>query len=286
MNCFLFLVNIGYNRLMKQHLTSEQVEQTLALAQQAAKQIMVFYQSGYTIDLKKDKSPVTQADLAASKLLEEGLVNIAPYPVLSEESTPKTPIWLDWPTYWLIDPIDGTRHFINATGDFCICIALIHQHQAVFGLIYSPTGDKAWFAQAGDHCVSKYQQQHIKPLYSSAPARLTATLSSAHVTEKMDYLLASLGRYQWHQRGSALKYIDVIEGKATLYPKMWDTCEWDTAAGHCLLECAGGKVIELNSGEPLRYGYKASLLNPYFIAYHHLSREQVGKLLDRYQQMS
>ncbi len=270
---------------MKQCLNSQQIEQTLALAELTAERILAFYHSDYHIDIKKDNSPVTQADLAASRLLERRLPDIAPYPVLSEENTPATPDWLNWATYWLIDPIDGTKHFINATGNFCICIALIHRQRTVFGLIYAPTTHTAWFAQQGDRTVSKYCHRQIKKLSASAPTAMTATLSSAHITAKMNHLLSALGDYRWHQRGSALKYIDIIEGNATLYPKLWDTCEWDSAAGQCLLECAGGQVINFTTGEPLRYGYKTSLLNPHFLAYHFLNKAQVETLLRRYQQV-
>lgn len=269
---------------MKKCLSQEQIEQTLTLAKCVASGILDFYQSDYTIDTKKDNSPVTQADLVASQLLEKELPIIAPYPVLSEENTPATPDWLDWETYWLIDPIDGTKHFINATGDFCICIALIHQNKAVFGLIYAPTTDTAWFAQTGDEFVSKYQHNQIKLLNNIAtPIELSVTLSCNHISDKMQQLLSVLGDYQWHGRGSALKYIDIIEGKASIYPKMWDTCEWDSAAGQCLLECAGGQVIHFETGEPLRYGHKTSLINPHFLAYHYLDEQQVSILLNRYQ---
>ncbi len=269
---------------MKKCLSQEQIKQTLALAKRVASGILDFYQSDYMIDKKSDNSPVTQADLAASYLLEKELPIIAPYPVLSEENTPATPDWLDWETYWLVDPIDGTKHFINATGDFCICIALIHQNKAVFGLIYAPTTDTAWFAQKNDNIVSKYQHNQIKQLNNIPnPSLVTASLSCNHITDRMKKLLSVLGEYSWHGRGSALKYIDIIEGKASVYPKMWDTCEWDSAAGQCLLECAGGQVIDFSTGKPLRYGYKTSLINPHFLAYHYLSEQQVRILLNRYQ---
>ncbi len=272
---------------MKKCLNQEQIEQTLALAKRVASGILDFYQSDYTIDKKSDNSPVTQADLVASQLLEKELPSIAPYPVLSEENTPATPDWLNWKTYWLVDPIDGTKHFINATGDFCICIALIHQNKAVFGLIYAPTTDTAWFAQQGDNAVSKYQHNQTKQLNNiPTPLSVTAALSCNHITDRMKKLLSVLGKYSWHGRGSALKYIDIIEGKASVYPKMWDTCEWDSAAGQCLLECAGGQVIDFDTGKPLRYGYKTALINPHFLAYHYLSEQQVRILLNRYQSIN
>lgn len=268
---------------MKPCLNQTQIAQTLDLANRTAKGIMAFYQSDYRITIKSDDSPVTQADIAASRLLESELPHIADYPVLSEENTPSSPDWLDWETYWLIDPIDGTKHFINATGDFCICIALIHQKRAVFGLIYAPTSDTAWLAQHGDNGVTKFQAGQQTSIVNTTPTLITAALSAAHLSDKMNELLSVLGKFQWHQRGSALKYIDIIEGNATLYPKMWDTCEWDSAAGQCLLECAGGAVIHFSTGEPLNYGHKTSLLNPHFLAYAGLSDAHVQALLSRYE---
>ncbi len=268
-------------------LTRKQIQQTLRLAEKVADILMHFYQSELTVQLKSDNSPVTEADLKASQLLELELPNIAKFPVLSEENTPNHHEWLDWETYWLIDPIDGTKHFINQTGDFCICIALIHQNHAVFGLIYQPTRETAWLAQSGEAVVQKYQHKTLSPLSPQAkPQITTATLSSCTLTEKMQTLMEStFSEYRWYQRGSALKYVDIVEGKASIYPKMWDTCEWDSAAGQCLLECAGGQVIHFDTGQPLNYGKRETLLNPHFLAYRGVSDEQVQKLVTTYQKI-
>ncbi len=271
---------------MKPHLSPPQIECLLELASRAAKGIMDIYQSHYTVTIKSDESPVTQADINAGNLLEQELPNIARYPVLSEENIPQTPEWLDWQTYWLIDPVDGTKQFINKTGDFCICIALIHKNAPVLGLVYKPTTDTAWLAQSGDDEVSKFHNNHRQPMSVSTPTLTTVTLSSNYLSSKMSELLSVFSEFAWHPRGSALKYIDLIEGKAHLYPKMWDTCEWDSAAGQCLLECAGGHVIDFETGEPLRYGAKKSLLNPHFLAYSGISQEEVDELLALYQKIT
>lgn len=267
-------------------LTEQQILRTLTLSETVAKEIMQFYHNDCDIHIKKDNSPVTQADLAASQLLESGLPQIANFPVLSEENTPSNHDWLSWETYWLIDPIDGTKHFINQTGEFCICIALIHKNQSIMGLIYQPTTETAWVAQRGMNVVMKYQNQQLHELNAQPPATTTAALSSCVLTEKMQQLLDStFSEYHWYQRGSALKYVDIVEGKATSYPKMWDTCEWDSAAGQCLVECSGGKVIRFDNGSPLTYGEKECLLNPHFLSYRNLSKQQVHSLMDAYQKI-
>lgn len=270
--------------------TPTQIEKLLSLTERVAEVIMQHYQNGVAVSLKKDDSPVTQADLAASACLERELPQIADYPVLSEENIPSDSDWLNWKTYWLIDPIDGTKHFINRTGDFCICIALIHENRAILGLIYAPTIKTAWYAQhafndSEETPVFRYHQQTIQPLSFAPPAQLTATLSAQKLTENMQQLLGTLPNYQWYRRGSALKYIDIVESRATLYPKMWDTCEWDSAAGQCILECAGGQVLNFNDGRPLTYGEKPSLLNAHFLAYQHLEAQQLTQLLEKYQQL-
>lgn len=275
-------------------LSSEQINHTRLLAMRVADCIMTYYRDGFSITQKSDDSPVTQADLAASQLLEDGLPKIAPFPVLSEENTPSLPQWQAWETYWLVDPIDGTKHFINRTGDFCVCIALVHRHEAVFGLIVAPDSGELWLAQrAVDKIgtvdvVQKFlngQLTEWSPI-SDLPVT-TVALSSPTLTNNMQRLLDVFPEsYHWYQRGSALKYMDIIEGKAMLYPKMWDTCEWDSAAGQCILTCCGGEVLRLDNGESLRYGETTSLLNPHFLAYRGLEKAVVTALLARYQALS
>ncbi|PIE44576.1 MAG: hypothetical protein CSA45_06345 [Gammaproteobacteria bacterium] len=269
---------------MMKLLTDKQLQALHSLAVRVGEGILATYHKDFDVFIKNDASPVTQADLDASEQLENDLPHIAPYPVLSEENTPAKPDWTTWETYWLIDPIDGTRHFINKTGDFCICIALIHRHRAVFGLLYQPTTQTAWLAQSGDTAVNKFVNGKAVSVTDSRPTQLTATLSSCLGT-KTQQLMQSLPDYTWYRRGSALKYVDIIEGKATLYPKMWDTCEWDSAAGQCLLECCGGKVLRFDNGEALTYGMTDNLVNPHFIAYRYLGDEAIQQLLSAYRQI-
>ncbi|MGY0400316.1 MAG: 3'(2'),5'-bisphosphate nucleotidase CysQ family protein [Ostreibacterium sp.] len=266
-------------------LNTAQIQQVLTLIEKTGQGVMDFYNNGFEVKIKKDDSPVTEADLIANQWLEEGLSNIAHYPILSEENIPAGAQWLNWETYWLIDPIDGTKHFINHTGEFCICVALIHQNQAIFGLIYMPTEKTAWYAQRDENGVFKVVDKQINLLNSLPPPHPIAALSSSKLTERMGQLIHTLPNCTWFSRGSALKYIAIVEGEATFYPKMWLTSEWDSAAGQCLVECAGGSVIRLDNGQSLRYGQRDSLINPHFIAYRHLSEKQINDLLQQYQQI-
>lgn len=279
-----FLYNVGMTRL-----NTEQLTQLQSLAISASELAMTYYQNDYEITIKSDDSPVTQADFAVSALLERELPRIANFPVLSEENTPPNQAWLQWQTYWLIDPIDGTKHFINRTGEFCICIALIHQHNTVLGLVSAPVTQTLWLAQRESDLVPtllhKSVGEKIVDFPASTPERLTVTSNATDVTHKIKTLAKNLPHFDFYRRGSALKFIDVAEGNANLYPKIGDTCEWDSAAAHCILRAAGGEVIRFTDGYPLRYGQRTSLLNPHFLAYRHLDDALIASLLKNYQRL-
>lgn len=263
-------------------LTDQQIAQTRQLASRAATCAMDYYQQAYEVSLKGDSSPVTQADLAVSELLEEQLPQIADFPVLSEENQPSTAVWLNWQTYWLVDPIDGTKHFINQTGEFCVCIALIHQHEPVFGLIIAPTTKEMWVGQmpsaGAAPLLAKYRDGVAVPLPTAKTDVPTAVLGPKKLSSRMKTLLSVFPDYHWYSRGSALKFIDIVEGRANLYPKMWDICEWDCAAGHCLLRCADGEILRFADAQPLRYGDKENLLCEHFFAYKGVGDEVLSEL--------
>lgn len=263
-------------------LNDKQVEQTLGLVEKAAQCVMRYYQSSLNITHKSDGSPVTIADMESSQCLEAGLAEIANYPVLSEENLPASNAWLDWPVYWLIDPIDGTKGFINQTDDFCICIALIYHHRPVFGLIYSPVAQRAWLADSS-RGVLQCDQVGVVSLKQRAPtAPFRVAISADNPSDKMRQLLSVLGDYDCYRRGSALKFIDLVTGRAAIYPKMWDTSEWDSAAGHCILEAVGGEVLDFKTAQPLQYGRRQSLINPHFLAHSGISSENVMQLIAQY----
>jgi len=248
----------------------------VALAAEAGRKILEIYHSDFRVGRKDDNSPLTAADLAAHHCLVEGLQVLRPiYPVLSEESA-ELPYEerQEWETYWLIDPLDGTKEFIKRNGEFTVNIALIHQHQPVLGVVYAPALETCYFASEGCGAYKKVGDQEPRQIYVRAktPQRLTVVGSRSHQTSELATYLGRLGEHELKPVGSSLKFCLVAEGAADLYPRIGRTSEWDTGAAHCIVEAAGGGVTDLR-GQPLSYNTKPSLLNPYFLVFGDTSRE-------------
>lgn len=238
------------------------------LAIKAGEKIMEIYGSEFRVGLKADDSPLTAADLASHHCLSEGLQTLAgQYPVLSEESA-LLPFEerQQWETYWLIDPLDGTKEFIKRNGEFTVNIALIRNHQPVLGVVYAPALDTSYFAEVDVGAFKKQGDNPITPIAVRKPPQspLTVVGSRSHGGEELEGYLVHLGEHELKPIGSSLKFCLVAEGEADLYPRFGPTSEWDTAAAQCVVEVAGGSVVDLQ-GEPLRYNTKASLLNSYFV---------------------
>jgi len=246
-------------------------EAVIALAQQAGAAIMQVYHgdtASFEVQHKDDDSPLTRADLAAHHIIVEGLSHLTPdFPVLSEESA-QIPWSLrrPWQRYWLVDPLDGTREFIKRNGEFSVNIALIENGTAVFSLIQSPVSGVVWHAERGHGAYRRSGSQQVR-LTSCRPAQqpLRVVASRTHGTPGITYALAHMGEFELSRLGSALKFCKLAEGKLDAHLRMHPTQEWDTAAGQCLLEAAGGVVLTL-SGKPLRYNQREQLINGDFIA--------------------
>jgi 3'(2'), 5'-bisphosphate nucleotidase len=247
----------------------------IEIARAAGRAIMAIYEAGFTVQDKDDKSPLTEADMAAHHTIADGLARLTPdVPVLSEESA-SIPFAerARWQRYWLIDPLDGTREFIKRNGEFTVNIALIHEHRAVLGVVYAPALGLCYSATAGG--VAHKQNGDEPPAEiraRGAPARITIAGSRSHRGDTLDAFLARIGEHEFISMGSALKSCLVAEGRADLYPRLGLTSEWDTAAAQCVVEAAGGRVTEL-SGAPLAYNTKDSLLNPHFLVFGDPSRD-------------
>lgn len=243
------------------------------LAQLAGHRIMEVYDSRYEIWHKDDQSPVTAADLAAHHALVEGLQALTgDLPILSEEADiPDYTRRRLWSSYWLLDPLDGTREFIKGNGEFAVCIALISEHAPVLGVIHAPATGTSYYAAKGDG-----NSAWRTAADSHTPAKITTRIpaqrppviavSRSRHSSRRSKLLANLGEHKLITLGSALKSCLVAEGDADLYPCLGPTSEWDTAAAQCILEQAGGQLTDLNL-QPLRYNLGESLINPPFIAY-------------------
>ena len=259
-----------------QELLPELLLEIRRIAIEAGKKIMEVYESGFEIETKSDDSPVTTADLAANTHIETELRKLSTqFPIVSEESAKIS--FADRSTndtYWLIDPLDGTKEFIKRRDSFTVNIALIHGNKSILGVIYAPALEKSYFACKG-HGSYKQEGRTVSASTKLIQARklqkeqVIIVGSRAHTGEAMKTFLAKckadLGDYDLQSMGSSLKMCMVAEGKADLYPRLWLTSEWDTAAAHCIVDEAGGKIVKTDMS-PLLYNTKDSLLNPFFFA--------------------
>lgn len=246
------------------------IPQVLALAHQAGDAIMAIYRRGFQVDIKADNSPMTEADLVAHRILSDGLAGLAPgLPVLSEESAGAVPTarQRSWQRYWLVDPLDGTREFIQRNDEFTVNIALVEDGRAVFGVIHAPALGETGWGRLGDEAGAWWQHEgQVRPIRTRpAPAVPTITISRSHASPATLAVLAALGEYETLRAGSALKFLRLAQGQADLYPRLGPTSEWDTAAGQCLLEAAGGELLAPD-GRPFRYNQRDTLLNGSFLA--------------------
>lgn len=247
-------------------------------AREAGRRIMAIYGTEFRVGVKDDRSPLTAADLAAHDCLVAGLDDLSTgYPVLSEESADLAEQDRKlWQTYWLIDPLDGTREFIKRNGEFTVNVALIHRHRPVLGVVHAPALGVTYFASEG--CGAFRQEGDEDPVeirvknQCANPPRVVA--SRSHGTPELELYLSRLGQHERVPVGSSLKFCLVAEGRADIYPRMGPTSEWDTAAAQCVVEQAGGAVVDLD-GLPLRYNAGPSILNPFFLAYGDKSRDWI-----------
>lgn len=246
------------------------LEPVAELAQQAGEKILVVYNSDeFSVEEKADKSPLTAADLASHHAIVDGLTALTPdIPILSEESAslPYTERSL-WQTYWLVDPLDGTREFIKRNGEFTVNIALIEDGVPVLSVVYVPVtgvsylackGQGAFKQEAGERRAIRVRKLGTGPLMVVG--------SRSHRGESLNQFLEKLGEHEMVGMGSSLKLCLVAEGAADIYPRLGLTSEWDTAAAQCVVEQAGGYVTD-TSMQPLRYNTKDSLLNPFFLVF-------------------
>ncbi len=272
----------------KTDLSLEQLcHQCVDIARHAGDKILEVYNSEYSIEHKDDKSPLTDADMAAHHAIVDRLAALTPdIPVLSEESA-KLPFAQrsQWQTYWLVDPLDGTREFIKRNGEFTVNIALVHQHQSIIGVIHVPVLKTDYFAWLGGGAFKIDNAGDATPIRVKKldGGKLTVAGSRSHGSEAMQtymqQLSQQLGEPELLSMGSSLKFCLVAEGKADLYPRLGLTSEWDTAAAHCIVEQAGGFVTRTDMS-PLRYNTKDSLLNPFFFVFGDDSRDWSAFLAD------
>jgi 3'(2'), 5'-bisphosphate nucleotidase len=239
------------------------------IAVAAGRDILRIYGAEFDVTLKRDRSPLTEADLAAQRTIGAGLAALTPaIGMLGEESAPAVfEQRRSWQTLWLVDPLDGTREFVKRNGEFTVNIALVHQGDAVLGVVYAPVTGVAYAAARGSGAFRRSAEGHRTPLHvtTTAPETLRVLASRSHGDAVLDRMLEKLGQTQRISVGSALKFGLLAEGTADLYVRRGSTCEWDTAAGHAVVLEAGGAVVDF-TGRALRYNERDTLINPSFIA--------------------
>jgi len=251
------------------------------LAVEAGQAILAVYRHGFRVEEKSDQTPVTSADMAAHRVLNDGLARLSPsLPVLSEESGPIAYRERSrWTTYWLVDPLDGTREFIRHNDEFSVNVSLVHRHEAVLGVIHAPALGRSYFACRGHGARRVDGDQPAAPIHVRTPTRTppVVTASRSHASDGLDAYLEHLGDYELITMGSALKSCLIAEGSADLYLRLGPTSEWDTAAAQCLVEEAGGAMVDTN-GRPLRYNMREDLTNPSFLVYGDADRDWLAWL--------
>ena len=250
-------------------ITADLRETVIAIAIDAAAAIMAVYATGFEVEHKADASPLTQADLAAHRIIVEGLERLTPdLPVLSEESAHiPWDVREHWTSYWLVDPLDGTREFVKRNGEFSVNIALIHQGAPVFGVVQAPVDGRVWHAVRGEQAYRRdgFRDTALNTRRpASVPLRVAA--SRSHRDPRTDALLLRMGETEVIAQGSSLKFCRIADGELDVYPRFGPTSEWDTAAGQCVLQAAGGTLLAADTGKPFRYNRRESLLNGDFLA--------------------
>jgi 3'(2'), 5'-bisphosphate nucleotidase len=240
----------------------------VALALQAGEAIMAVYRSGEAgTTSKADDSPLTLADLASHRTIVAGLKKLTPdLPILSEEAA-DIPYAerKQWTSYWLVDPLDGTKEFIKRNGEFTVNIALIQNGIPVMGVVYAPVLETCYYAAKGTGAFvqrgnSAARQIGVRLYQAGQTIRVVA--SRSHSDARTAALLDKLGDHESVSMGSSLKFCLVAEGEAHFYPRLGPTMEWDTAAAHAVVNEAGGIVCDA-AGRELRYN-KQDLHNPEF----------------------
>jgi len=261
-------MNDQINDVNKTSDTCALLDGVIDIATDAGRRIVEVYNQEFTIQHKDDKTPLTEADMAAHDAIESGLSRLTPnIPILSEESAAiafserKT-----WNRYWLVDPLDGTREFIKRNGEFTVNIALIDGNAPILGVILTPVGGVCYYACKGKGAYKRLPGKPAEPIHTVPwqGRHIRVAGSRSHRSEAFNSFLSHFDDHELVVMGSSLKSCLVAEGKADIYPRLGRTSEWDTAAAQCIVEEAGGAIADLHL-QPLRYNTKDSLLNPHFV---------------------
>jgi 3'(2'), 5'-bisphosphate nucleotidase len=250
-----------------------QVSRSLALAA-GAKIMQVYEGPDFAVRAKSDASPVTEADEAANAIIASGLRAAFPdVPLITEEEAASHALRAR--TFLIVDPLDGTKEFIQRRGDFTVNIAYVENGVPVRGIVYAPAKQRLFYTDPTGRAVEEmgaHQPASIGPLryigVNPAPdnAALMVVASKSHRDAATDAYIAKYAVRDMTSAGSSLKLCLIATGEADIYPRLGRTMEWDTAAGDAVLRGAGGRMVRFDTHQTLDYG-KDGWENPFFIAH-------------------
>ena len=244
------------------------------VAIQAGNEILNFYNNDIEVTHKEDLSPLTKADLASNKIILESLNNLnSNIPILSEESLVDWSIRKNWKKYWLVDPLDGTKEFIKKNGEFTVNIALVENNNPTLGVIFVPAKSLLYFAEKNKGSFKSNTKDILENLdgiqkivVSDKTNRTRIIGSRSHSNATFDnWVKEKFPNADIVQAGSSLKFCLIAEGKADIYPRFGPTSEWDIAAGHIIVNEAGGKIRTFQNNS-IKYNTKENIINPEFYA--------------------
>ena len=244
------------------------------VAIQAGNEILNFYNNDIEVTHKEDLSPLTKADLASNKIILESLTKLnSNIPILSEESLVDWSIRKNWKKYWLVDPLDGTKEFIKKNGEFTVNIALIEDNNPILGVVYVPAKSLLYLAEKNKGSFKTNTKDKLenfegiqKILVSSQTNRARVIGSRSHSNATFDnWVKEKFPNAEIVQAGSSLKFCLIAEGEADIYPRFGPTSEWDIAAGHMIVNEAGGKIRTFQN-DSIKYNTKENIINPEFYA--------------------
>jgi 3'(2'), 5'-bisphosphate nucleotidase len=261
---------------------SDLLKNIISVSIEAGKAILEIYDTGYNVEYKADNSPLTDADKKSNNVICTYLKKKFPtIPLLSEEGTRIAyETRRQWPQFWLIDPLDGTKEFIKRNGEFTVNIALIENGHPVLGVIYLPVKDELYYGAEGFGAfkvinASKYKTGEMKTAAKKLPLKpkekgvVRVVVSRSHFsTETQAFIEQLKNEYETVETvpaGSSLKLCLVAEGTADVYPRLAPTMEWDIGAGQAIIEASGGRVYFHDSNKNVTYNKKA-LKNGWFVA--------------------
>jgi 3'(2'), 5'-bisphosphate nucleotidase len=256
------------------------LEDIAVAAREAGEAILEIVRRGYDVEHKQDSSPVTEADRAAELIILAALAKAAPgVPVIAEEEVAAGRIPAHGDTYFLVDPLDGTKEFVRGGDDYTVNIGLILDGVPRLGAVYAPATGRLHGGLVGEGAWLEDLSGRIVIQTRSPDDELVAVASKSHFNQPTaDYLAEAVGECGYVAIGSSLKFCIVAEGRADIYPRLSPTSEWDTAAGHAVLLAAGGRV-DGPDGQPLAYG-KRAFLNRGFVATGGWKAAQIGSFLE------